>query len=118
LIDYPGIIKTTADGEQFFDPHIQTKIADASWAAGFRGTGKRGWNWDLSNTTGYNRFHFFGDKTFNASLGASKTHFDDGGFSFLQNTTNFNESKELRGIGSGFNLAYGAEFRFEQYNIF
>jgi iron complex outermembrane receptor protein len=118
LIPFPGIIKTTSDGESYYNPHIQTKVKDASLTAGIRGVGKRGWNWDVSNTTGYNRFHFFGDKTFNASLGAGKTRFDDGGFSFLQNTTNWNNSKEIAGVAQGFNLAYGAEFRYEHYTIF
>jgi iron complex outermembrane recepter protein len=119
LIPVPGIIKSTADGEQYFNPHIQTKIADVAWAAGIRGKSPRtGWNWDLSNSIGYNRFHFYGDKTFNASLGATKTHFDDGGFRFLQNTANLNFSREYNTIAQGFNLAFGAEYRYERYTIF
>lgn len=119
LIDVPGIIKTTSDGEKYFNPHIQTIVHDYSFAMGLRGTNSTGWNWDLSNNLGNNRFHFFGDKTFNASLGdPNKNHFDDGGFAFLQNTTNLNFAKELRGIGQAFNLALGAEFRYEQYKIF
>ncbi|HEU4903839.1 MAG TPA: TonB-dependent receptor, partial [Flavisolibacter sp.] len=119
LIPVPGIIKSTVDGEQYFNPHIQTKIADVAWAAGIRGKSPRtGWNWDLSNTIGYNRFHFYGDKTFNASLGANKTHFDDGGFQFLQNTANLNFSREYNTIAQGFNLAFGAEYRYERYSIF
>jgi iron complex outermembrane receptor protein len=118
LIPVVGIIKYTSDGIPYFNPHIQTKISDVSWAAGIRGKGNSGWNWDLSNTMGYNRFHFFGDKTFNASLGPDKTHFDDGGFSFLQNTANLNFSREYNTIASGFNLAFGAEYRYERYSIF
>ena len=63
-------------------------------------------------------FIFFGDKTFNASLGAFKTHFDDGGFSFLQNTSNVNFSKKYKAIAQGLNLALGAEYRMEQYNLY
>ena len=119
LIDVPGIIKTSSDGERYFNPHIQTHIQDYSFALGFKGVNKKGWNWDISNTTGNNRFHFYGDKTFNASTGDPNwNHFDDGGFSFLQNTTNLNFSKELSGIAEGFNLAWGAEFRLERYNLF
>src|SRR5207253_1523127 len=117
-IPYPGIIKTTSDGEHFFDPHIQTHIGDYSWAAGVKGQNAKGWNWDISNTIGYNRFHFFGDRTFNASLGSGQTHFDDGGSSFLQNTANIDFSKEIPNVAQGFNLALGAEYRFEQYTIF
>ena len=119
LIDVPGIIKTTSDGEQYFNPHIQTHVHDYSLAMGLKGQGGSGWNWDLSNNLGNNRFHFFGDKTFNASLGDPfKNHFDDGGFSFLQNTTNLNFSKAIPGVGEAFNLAMGAEWRYEQYKIF
>ena len=117
MINVPGIIKQTPDGESYFNPHIQTKISDLSGAAGIRGSTNRGWTWDLSNTTGRNGFHFYGDKTFNASLGAGQTHFDAGGFTFLQNTSNLNFSREIEGVGKGFNLAFGAEYRFERYAI-
>jgi len=76
--------------------------------------------WDLSNNTGYNDFHFFGDKTFNASLIGQSTpnHFDDGGFNFLQNTTNLDFSRAFGGIAEGLNLGIGAEFRYEKYKIY
>jgi len=115
LIEVPGIIMTSSDGEKFFNPHIQTKIRDISFVAGVKGKSNSEWNWDLSNATGSNNFHFFGDKTFNASLGATKTHFDDGGFNLLQNTTNINFGKELT---TDFNLALGGEFRYERYKLF
>ncbi len=118
IILVPGIIKTAADGEQYFNPHIQTKVYDASLAAGVKGITGSNWNWDISNTVGKNNFHFYGDETFNASLGPNQTHFDDGGFNFLQNTLNVNFSKEIPGIASGFNLAVGAEYRYERYKIF
>jgi iron complex outermembrane receptor protein len=118
IIVVPGIMKGTPDGETYFNPHIQAKIRDIAWTGGLKGINKNSWNWDLSNALGYNRFHFFGDKTFNASLGPNQTHFDDGGFTFLQNTVNLNFSKEISGIGKGFNLAFGAEHRYERYTIF
>lgn len=117
LIPVPSIIKQSADGEAYFNPHIQTRINDVSAAAGIRGKTSAGWNWDVSNIIGRNNFHFYGDKTFNASLGAAQTHFDDGGFSFLQNTSNLNFSKEIGGIAKGFNIGLGAEYRYEQYAI-
>ncbi|MFD2288458.1 TonB-dependent receptor [Pedobacter petrophilus] len=112
------ILQTTIDGETYFDPIIQTKIQDISFAAGIKGIWGKDWNWDLSNTLGRNNFHFYGDQTFNASLGAGKTHFDDGGFSFLQNTVNFNLSKVIPTVASGLNLAFGLEHRYEAYEIF
>jgi len=117
-IAYPGIIKQTPDGEIHYTPHIQTKIGDASWSAGLKGKTASGWNWDFSNTIGYNRFQFFADKTFNASLGTEQTRFDAGGFSFFQNTANANFTKEVKGVGQGLNLAAGAEYRVEHYSIF
>lgn len=113
-----GIIRQTPDGELHYTPHIQTKIGDASWSAGMKGKITSGWNWDFSNTIGYNRFHFFADRTFNASLGEEQNRFDAGGFSFLQNTTNANFTKEVKGIGQGLNIAAGAEYRVERYSIF
>lgn len=110
----PSIMKVMAD-DTTFSPHIQTKVRDLSLSAGVKGTTGGGMNWDFSNTIGSNNFHFFGDKTFNASLGSAQTHFDDGGFSFLQNTVNANFSKEMN---SKTNLAFGAEYRYERYNLF
>ena len=80
-----------------------------------KGVNSKGLNWDISNTIGRNNFHFYGDKTFNASLGSTQTHFDDGGFNFLQNTLNANFSKELN---KKTNLAFGAEYRYERYKLY
>lgn len=115
LIFVPDIMRVTADNDTFFNPRIQTKIRDVSAAAGIRGGAPGEWNWDFSNTLGSNNFHFYGHKTFNASKGASQTHFDDGGFSFLQNTINASLSKKFNTI---FNLAFGAEYRYERYKLF
>ncbi len=115
LIFVPSIMRVSNDGEVWYSPHIQSKINDYSVTGGFRGTTKKDWKWDISNTIGKNNFHFFGDKTFNASAGSAQNHFDDGGFSFLQNTSNFNLSREF---SNKFNLGVGAEFRYENYKIF
>ncbi len=118
LIEVPGIIKQSTDGENYYNPHIQTEIQDVSFTAGLDGQFGESWSWDASNTTGYNNFHFFGDKTFNAGLGPDQTHFDDGGFKFLQNTTNLNFSKFLPYTMSGLNIAFGGEFRYENYQLY
>lgn len=115
-IPTPGDIPDT-----IFNPHIQTHISDASFAFGFRGAMRNGWNWDASNSFGNNDFHYFGDKTYNASMGLAglhKNHFDDGGFSFLQNTTNLDFNKDIKGVAAGMNLSAGAEFRYERYKIY
>lgn len=120
---YDGdIMRTADDGEIYYNPHIQTKIKDASMATGLKGICHK-WNWDLSNTIGNNGFHFFGDKTFNASMIMTPGtplphHFDDGGFNFLQNTINFDVSRSFNTVAQGLNLGLGAEYRYEHYTIF
>jgi len=126
LIFVPGIMRSVSLSDWFgsgptdtvYDPHIQTHVLDISGSVGVKGITKCGWNWDFSNTVGSNDFHYYGDKTFNASLGATQTHFDDGGFSLLQNTTNADISKKIAGVAEGLNLAFGAEYRFENYKIY
>ncbi len=104
-----------------FNPHIQTHITDYSAAVGLKGKINDTWTWDLSTTLGRNDFHYYGDKTFNASLGvagAGKNHFDDGGFNFLQNTSNVDFSRNFTTIAEGLSLSAGLEFRYEQYKIY
>ena len=118
----PNIMRTADDGEIYFNPHIQTHIADVSFAGGVKSK-CHDWNWDLSNTIGRNDFHFYGDKTFNASQFITpgtmrQTHFNDGGFNFLQNTINLDVSKAFKTVAEGMNLGLGAEFRYENYSIY
>lgn len=119
-IDVPSIMHTSSDGEVYYNPHIQTHITDISFAAGIKGNAGKDWGWDLSNTVGYNDFHYYGDKTFNASQIGKSTpnHFDDGGFNFLQNTLNLDFNKTFKTVAQGLNLGFGAEFRYEKYTIY
>lgn len=101
-----------------FDPHIVSDIIDGSASAGLR-TQLGGWDVDLNNTFGLNRFHYFVEGTLNASLlAASPTDFDAGGFQLIQNTTGVSLSRLLPAVRSGLNLAAGAEFRVDNYRIF
>ena len=120
LVFIPGIMRTAIDGEIYYNPIIQTHITDVSLAAGIKGKTGSNWNWDFSNTIGRNDFHFFGDQTFNATLvGRSYfNHFDDGGFNFLQNTTNFDINKSISSVAQGLNIGIGTEFRYEKYAIY
>ena len=121
LIYVPSIMFATGSGDTSYNPHIQTKISDLSFTGGFSGKTKNGWDFDISNNVGYNNFHYFGDGTFNASnIGnISQTHFDDGGFNFLQNTSNLDLSKQFGKVNDGgVKVAYGGELRFEEYRIF
>jgi iron complex outermembrane receptor protein len=118
-IDYvPSIMGITADADTFYNPRIKTDILDGSLAVGMKGRLGNSWNWDLSNNMGYNDFHFYGNQTFNASLGSGTTSFDDGGFNFLQNTVNANFTRPIYTIAEGFNLAMGVEYRYERYKLY
>ena len=120
-INSGGPTTITGASDVYYNPIEDVHITDASLAVGFKGTAGNNWDWDLSNTIGGNNFHYFGDGTFNASLGAAgidKTHFDDGGFSFVQNTTNLDISRHYADVAQGMTLAFGAEFRYEQYTIY
>ena len=120
MINVPSIMRVSNEGETYFNPHIQTHIQDISLALGIKGSLGANWDWDLSNTIGRNNFHYYGDKTFNASRIGQSTpnHFDDGGFNFLQNTVNFDVNKTFKNVGQGLNLGLGTEFRYERYGIF
>ncbi len=102
-----------------FTPRITSLIVDNSISAGFRTKTAGGWNVDISNTFGKNSFHYFIKGTLNASLEeASPTEFDAGGHTLSQNTVNLDLSKNYDSILNGFNLAFGAEYRTEQFTIF
>jgi iron complex outermembrane receptor protein len=120
LIFVPDIMFRTGAGDTSYNPRIQTAITDLSLVAGYTKVSKKGWSWDLSNAIGYNDFQYFGYKTFNASMPnpAAKTSFEDGGFSFLQNTFNLDVSKQFGKVDAGgYTISYGAELRYEGYKI-
>ncbi|PHR68852.1 MAG: TonB-dependent receptor [Lutibacter sp.] len=100
-----------------FLPNINSDIKDKSFAVGIKG--KAGdWDVDFSNTFGQNSFDFTVSNSFNASQGtASATSFSAGGFAFSQNTTNLDFSKFFEDKWEGLNVAFGAEFRVENYQI-
>ena len=121
LIYVPSIMFATGSGDTTYNPHIQTKIEDISMVTGFSKASTTGWDWDFSNAFGYNNFHYYGDGTFNASnIGSvAQTHFDDGGFNFLQNTTNLDLSKQFGKVNEGgVKVSFGSEFRIENYSIY
>lgn len=122
LIFDPEIMRKSDDGEIYYNPHIQGRVKDASFAAGVKSK-CHDWGWDLSNTFGKNDFHYYGDKTFNASMlmvnnTPPQTHFNNGGFDFIQNTTNLDVTRSFKSVAEGLNLGLGAEFRYERYSIY
>ncbi|MDX1326292.1 MAG: TonB-dependent receptor, partial [Arenibacter sp.] len=102
-----------------FNPRITSNIIDNSLSAGFRTVLENGWKMDMSNTYGKNKFHYFIKGTLNASLeDVSPTDFDAGGHSLMQNTVNLDFSKFFEDTLEGVNLAFGAEYRTENFIIF
>ncbi|MBA6154317.1 TonB-dependent receptor [Gelidibacter maritimus] len=101
-----------------FLPEINSKISDQSLAVGIKG--KIGeWDVDFSNTYGKNRFEYIIGNTSNTSMqNASPTSFDAGGFSFAQNTVNLDINNFYDDIFAGLNVAFGGEYRIENYEIF
>ncbi len=104
-----------------FLPLIEPEVADYSLTSGLRGE-KAGWYWDLSSQYGYNSFDFSVTDSLNTSLGPAippnQTSFDSGGLRFGQWVTNFDLSRPFDvGFAGPLNVAVGAEYRRENYEI-
>jgi iron complex outermembrane receptor protein len=109
-----------------FVPFIDGELEDRYGIVGVRGDFGE-WRWDLSQTHGYNELRYTINNTLNASIanldlinggaGISPGSFDAGGFSFEQDTTNFDVSRYFDGVLSGMNVAFGLEHREERYRI-
>ncbi len=111
-----NVVSIYPDG---FTPRITSIITDNSVSAGIRTETESGWKIDISNTYGKNNFHYYIKGTLNASLEeTSPTDFDAGGHSLSQNTVNFDFSKYYDDVLSGMNLAFGVEYRTENFMIF
>jgi iron complex outermembrane receptor protein len=110
-----------------FAPFINADITDQYGTVGYK-TRAGEWNADLSQTYGHNKMLYNISHTLNASIankdrlaggkGISPDHFNAGGFEFTQLTTNADFSKFYSGFMNGLNVAVGAEFRKENYQIF
>lgn len=102
-----------------FTPRITSNITDISISTGVKHKLENGWEVDFNNTYGENKFHYFIKDTNNASLkDASPTEFNAGGHSLSQNTTGVDFSKYLEDTMSGINIAFGLEYRTENFIIF
>lgn len=100
-----------------FLPEIGSNITDLSLAAGLKGKWGE-WNYDLSNAFGQNAFKYTVQNSLNVSAwynnNLRQTSFDAGILQFQQNTTNFDLSRNYHNALKT-NLAFGAEFRYENY---
>jgi iron complex outermembrane receptor protein len=104
-----------ADG---FLPIIASEIQDYSAAVGVRGE-VSGWKYDLSWTYGRNRVDFRTENSVNTSFGsASLRSFNDGGTRFRQHSGNLDIQRDVAvDFLSELSVAFGAEFRHENYKI-
>lgn len=105
-----------ADG---FLPLIASEIVDISAAAGLRGA-LGGWDYDLSVVYGSNLLNYKIENTVNTSLGGiqSARRFDAGGLRAGQTSVNLDFRRDLDiGIGESVSLAFGGEYRDENYKI-
>lgn len=101
-----------------FNPIIASKIRDQSLSVGFLASIKK-WNIDINNTSGINNFKYQIKETLNATLeNRSPTEFNAGGHELLQNTTSIDFSKYTKTFLNGLNIAFGLEYRLENYIIF
>ena len=101
-----------------FNPLITSQISDKSFSIGLKSNYKN-WNIDFNNTYGINNFHYFIKNTLNATLvNKSPTEFDAGGHLLSQNTTSVDISRNFEKPLKGINVAFGAEQRLDNYEIF
>ncbi len=109
----PNVLALYPNG---FLPQINSDLTDFSTAVGLR-TKFNGWNFDISNTYGINKFDFTIDNTVNYTqffiAGNQQTSFDAGGLKFWQNTVNADISKKYGAL----NVAGGLEYRVDAFGI-
>jgi iron complex outermembrane receptor protein len=102
-----------------FLPKIQSEIEDVSGAIGVKGD-VGGFNADLSLVSGSNQLDYTTIDSFNVSLGGlnSPRRFDAGGIAFRQTTANLDLSRKFDvGFADSFGIAFGAEYRNENFKI-
>ncbi len=102
-----------------FLPLITSDIDDYSFAAGVRGQASE-WDFDVSLVYGKDDFHFGVDNSLNTSLGpTSPTKFDAGHLINSQLTLNadFSRLVEADFLPNPLSVAFGAEYRDENYEI-
>jgi iron complex outermembrane recepter protein len=110
-----------------FVPFINGTISDYYLILGHRSVVGE-WNLDASQTFGNNKMLYDISNTINASIAnrnllnggraISASQFNAGGFSFGQLTTNVDVSRYFANIAKGMNVAFGGEYRRENYKIF
>jgi iron complex outermembrane recepter protein len=100
-----------------FDPHLVTNIGNLTTTVGYKAKVK-GWDMDFGNTYGFNSVNIENQNSLNPSLlTKSPTNFQNGAFKLLQNSTDIDFSRKFTKVMQGLNVAFGAEYRIENYKI-
>ncbi|MCW3465258.1 TonB-dependent receptor plug domain-containing protein [Chitinophaga nivalis] len=100
-----------------FLPEMNNSITDKSIAIGVKAKAGQ-WQIDLSNVYGKNDFGNIISNSLNASMGLkSPTTFDAGRYNASQNTASLDISRYLDKVLHGINIAFGAQYRTETYQI-
>lgn len=139
--DSSGFFRSAGDGRTVpefypngFLPTIKTKPIDSSLAAGYRAPLGGNWHWDASLNWGRSEFKFREENTVNVSwfyepvnpanptgaiIGESPTAADTGTLEYDQLAANLDFVGLVEwGVGAGpLNIAFGAEYRDEGYQI-
>ncbi len=130
LIPDAGILASVTDSQNCFSfvetipggftPRFGGDNEDFSIAAGVRGTISDGLFYDVSVVHGSNETNFFIENTVNASLGPdSPRDFVPGGQEQTETVINADFSYPLDvGLASELSLAFGAEYRREDFDLF
>lgn len=111
-----------------FSPRIVVQETDYAATGGFKGAMASGWNYDVATTYGKDEVSLYNKDSFNRSLyidtstlttpGFSPSDFYNGAFIFSQWTSQIDLDRELDvGFADPLNLAIGAEYRRESYEI-
>ncbi|TAL91574.1 MAG: TonB-dependent receptor [Rhodanobacter sp.] len=102
-----------------FLPDEHSDLSDDSEVLGLRGTAL-GWHYDISGSTGGNRYKFWMTNTYNYSLGPdSPTTFALGGTNNRENIATLDLSREFdpNWLPNPLNVAWGLEYRDQKYTI-
>jgi iron complex outermembrane receptor protein len=102
-----------------FLPTIEPEVRDVSGTLGLRGA-SAAWSWDVSAQYGRNSFDFNVVNSLNVSLGPSvppnQTDFYSGSLVFQHLLANADVSRKLEiGLAGPLNVAFGAEYRREEF---
>jgi len=105
-----------------FSPQEEAREDDAALTLGLKGTAFDNWNWDLGTTYGRDDVQINTIKSGNVSLfnetGFTPTNFRAGNFKATQLSTTLDVSRDYEvGLSEPLTLAFGVEYRREEYGI-